>query len=148
LSPKEPDFSPASPKRAKPSRAIRRLVIWYRRNAAVTSLVDTASAAGSVAGAATSMALNGVPEYLIKDMGGWSRSSSAFNVYIGRAPQKQRAAYTRFLSQQYSPNVSQGFSHWTLGVIPGQPRGSGPVEAAGLARGAFGAAVPAQPSVR
>lgn len=39
---------------------MRRLVIWYRRNAAVTSLVDTAttaaSTAGSVAGAAGSMA--------------------------------------------------------------------------------------------
>ena len=58
MPPKEPDFSPASPKRAKPSRAIRRLVIWYRRNAAVTSLVDTATSAantaGSVAGAAVS----------------------------------------------------------------------------------------------
>ena len=60
MPPKGPD------KRAKPSRAIRRLVIWYRRNAAVTSLVDTAtSTAGSVAGnmagaagAATSVAGN------------------------------------------------------------------------------------------
>jgi glycerol-3-phosphate acyltransferase PlsX len=53
-------------RRAKPNRTIRRLVIWYRRNAAVTSLVDTATAtlnatgaasvAGSVAGAATSVA--------------------------------------------------------------------------------------------
>jgi len=54
LQPKEPD------KRTKPNRAIRRLVIWYRRNAAVTSLVGTAtsaaSTAGSVAGAATSAA--------------------------------------------------------------------------------------------
>jgi glycerol-3-phosphate acyltransferase PlsX len=51
------------------SRAIRRLVIWYRRNAAVTTLVDTASAlvdtasatasvAGSVAGAAGNVAGN------------------------------------------------------------------------------------------
>ena len=42
------------------SRAIRRLVIWYRRNAAVTTLVDTAttsaSAAGSVAGSVVSNA--------------------------------------------------------------------------------------------
>ncbi len=41
-------------------RAIRRLVIWYRRNAAVTSLVDTAansaSAAGNVAGTVVSSA--------------------------------------------------------------------------------------------
>ena len=54
MHPKEPD------KRTKPNRAIRRLVIWYRRNAAVTSLVGTAtsaaSTAGSVAGAATSAA--------------------------------------------------------------------------------------------
>jgi len=57
----------AKPVRAKQSRAIRRLVIWYRRNAAVTTLVDTASAlvdtanvtasmAGSMAGAAGSAA--------------------------------------------------------------------------------------------
>tara|TARA_Y100001968_G_scaffold333789_1_gene399503 strand:- start:4832 stop:6154 length:1323 start_codon:yes stop_codon:yes gene_type:complete len=42
------------------SRAIRRLVIWYRRNAAVTTLVDTAttsaSAASSVAGSVVSNA--------------------------------------------------------------------------------------------
>ena len=54
MPPTEPDT------RTKPSRTIRRLVIWYRRNAAVTSLVGTAasaaSTAGSVAGAATSAA--------------------------------------------------------------------------------------------
>ena len=42
------------------SRAIRRLVIWYRRNSAVTTLVDTAtnsaSAAGNVVSSAGSMA--------------------------------------------------------------------------------------------
>ncbi len=54
--------------RTKPNRTIRRLVIWYRRNAAVTSLVGTATAtasgaasgaasvAGSMAGAATNVA--------------------------------------------------------------------------------------------
>ena len=54
--------------RPKPNRTIRRLVIWYRRNAAVTSLVGTATAtasgaasgavsvAGSMAGAATNVA--------------------------------------------------------------------------------------------
>ncbi|MCP9810075.1 phosphate acyltransferase PlsX [Cyanobium sp. HWJ4-Hawea] len=46
---KEPDYAGSSPKRAKPSRAIRRLVIWYRRNAAVTTLVDTATSAASSA---------------------------------------------------------------------------------------------------
>ncbi|MCP9899752.1 phosphate acyltransferase PlsX [Cyanobium sp. Cruz CV13-4-11] len=54
--------------RPKPNRTIRRLVIWYRRNAAVTSLVGSATAtasgaasgavsvAGSMAGAATNVA--------------------------------------------------------------------------------------------
>jgi len=54
LSPKEPEFTAAGPKKAKPSRAIRRLVIWYRRNAAVTSLVDTATSAASTAGTVAS----------------------------------------------------------------------------------------------
>ncbi len=56
LPPKHTDNSAPFGSRIKPnrSRAIRRLVIWYRRNAAVTTIVDTAansaSAAGSVAG--------------------------------------------------------------------------------------------------
>ncbi|MEB3319010.1 MAG: phosphate acyltransferase PlsX [Cyanobacteriota bacterium] len=61
MPPKDPDplHSPgrqALSRRQRQNRTIRRLVIWYKRNAAVTSLVDTASAAGSVAGVATSMA--------------------------------------------------------------------------------------------
>ena len=39
----------SSNRRGRP-KAIRRLVIWYRRNAAVTTLVGTANAAGSMAG--------------------------------------------------------------------------------------------------
>ncbi|MCT0248992.1 phosphate acyltransferase PlsX [Synechococcus sp. CS-205] len=58
MPPKEPEFEIRPGRRARPSRAIRRLVIWYRRNAAVTTIVGTASssassaasAAGSVAG--------------------------------------------------------------------------------------------------
>jgi len=60
LPPKDPEFSGLPGRRSKPNRTIRRLVIWYRRNAAVTSLVDTATSAagvaGNVAGAAGSMA--------------------------------------------------------------------------------------------
>lgn len=67
LPPKEPDSAGRRPGRPRQSRAIRRLVIWYRRNAAVTTLVDTASAlvdtasatasaAGAAAGAASSVA--------------------------------------------------------------------------------------------
>jgi glycerol-3-phosphate acyltransferase PlsX len=64
LPPKEPDLDPRAGRRAKPNRAIRRLVIWYRRNAAVTTIVGTAtssastaaSAAGSVAGTMASAA--------------------------------------------------------------------------------------------
>ena len=56
MPPKGPESSPADWSRGKNSRprAIRRLVIWYRRNAAVTTLVDSATssatAAGNVAG--------------------------------------------------------------------------------------------------
>ncbi len=53
LPPKEPD------KRTKPNRTIRRLVIWYKRNAAVTSLVDTATSAASTAGNVAGAAVSG-----------------------------------------------------------------------------------------
>jgi glycerol-3-phosphate acyltransferase PlsX len=53
LPPKEPD------KRTKPNRTIRRLVIWYRRNAAVTSLVGTATSATSTAGTIAGAAVSG-----------------------------------------------------------------------------------------
>ncbi|MEB3276071.1 MAG: phosphate acyltransferase PlsX, partial [Cyanobacteriota bacterium] len=60
MPPKDTDPSGLPGRRSKPNRTIRRLVIWYRRNAAVTTLVDTATSAagmaGSVAGAAGSMA--------------------------------------------------------------------------------------------
>ncbi len=63
MAPKGPDSSPAEGPRSKSSRprAIRRLVIWYRRNAAVTTLVDgatsSASAASNVAGTMASSVL-------------------------------------------------------------------------------------------
>ena len=55
MPPKDPDFAgtPESRSKANRSRAFRRLVIWYRRNAAVTSLVDSATTSAS---AATSVA--------------------------------------------------------------------------------------------
>ncbi len=62
LPPNDSDHASGYSLRSKSNRprAIRRLVIWYRRNAAVTSLVDTAtnsaSAAGSVAGTVVSSA--------------------------------------------------------------------------------------------
>ena len=68
MPPKEPDATGRSPRRPKPGRPIRRLVVWYRRNAPITTLVGSAtsaassavttagSMAGSVAGAATNAA--------------------------------------------------------------------------------------------
>jgi glycerol-3-phosphate acyltransferase PlsX len=51
LPPKEPDPARRPRRlaggRGKPSRPIRRLVVWYRRNAAVTSLVGTATSTAS-----------------------------------------------------------------------------------------------------
>ena len=60
MPPKDPDSArtPEFRSRSNRPRAIRRLVIWYRRNAVVTSLVDSAtssaSAAGTVAGTVVS----------------------------------------------------------------------------------------------
>ncbi|QVV69226.1 phosphate acyltransferase PlsX [Synechococcus sp. LA31] len=64
MPPKPSDAPGHGSNRRGQSRAIRRLVIWYRRNAAVTSLVGTATAtanaagsmAGSVAGSAAGAA--------------------------------------------------------------------------------------------
>ena len=50
LPPKDPETGGQLGRRSKPNRTIRRLVIWYRRNAAVTTLVDTATSAAGVAG--------------------------------------------------------------------------------------------------
>jgi len=55
LPPKEPEPArriptPGRNRNTKPSRAIRRLVVWYRRNPTVTGLVGTASATAGVAG--------------------------------------------------------------------------------------------------
>ena len=59
LPPKPSDVPGPGPsqRRTRP-RAIRRLVIWYRRNAAVTTLVDTATSAGSAAGSMAGSALS------------------------------------------------------------------------------------------
>ncbi|MCT0224698.1 phosphate acyltransferase PlsX [Synechococcus sp. CS-1328] len=63
MPPKEADNTVPGPQRprtsrAKPSRAIRRLVVWYRRNATVTRVVGTATAAGNVAGSVVGVAGN------------------------------------------------------------------------------------------
>ncbi|MFZ9947957.1 MAG: phosphate acyltransferase PlsX, partial [Vulcanococcus sp.] len=49
MPPKPSDIPGSGSRRGRP-RAIRRLVIWYRRNAAVTSLVGTATATANAAG--------------------------------------------------------------------------------------------------
>ena len=70
-------------------------------------------------GMATTLAMNGVPEYVIKDMGGWSRNSSAFNLYVRRCPPEQRASFARFLAKPFDGHVvpdvqSTGWQPWRL----------------------------------
>ena len=59
MAPKDPDSSLARGPRSKSTRprAIRRLVIWYRRNAAVTTIVDSAANSASAAGTVASSVL-------------------------------------------------------------------------------------------
>ena len=59
LPPKDPEPSGSQARRTKPNRTIRRLVIWYRRNAAVTSLVDTATSAAGAAGTVAGSVVSG-----------------------------------------------------------------------------------------
>lgn len=70
-------------------------------------------------GMATTLAMNGVPEYIIKDMGGWSRNSSAFNLYVRRCPPEQRAVFARFLAQPFDGKTvpqaqNTGLHPWRL----------------------------------
>ena len=55
-------------------------------------------------GAATTMSFNGVPEHVIKDMGGWSRDSKAFYLNVGKAPQEVRIHMSAFLARAYVPD--------------------------------------------
>jgi hypothetical protein len=57
-------------------------------------------------GAATTMAFNGVPDHIIKDMGGWSRESKAFYLYVGKAPQEVRIHMSAFLARAYVPDLA------------------------------------------
>ncbi|NDG74909.1 MAG: phosphate acyltransferase PlsX [Synechococcaceae bacterium WB8_1B_136] len=68
MPPKPTDASAAgsNARRSRP-RAIRRLVIWYRRNAAVTSLVGTAVGTAGAAGSAAGAAANTVLQPLVLD---------------------------------------------------------------------------------
>ena len=54
-------------------------------------------------GAATTMALNGVPEYWIDDLGGWTRGKGGYKAYVhlNLAPQDERAKMSRFLTKTY-----------------------------------------------
>ena len=69
MPPKGPDSSPADGPRSKNSRprAIRRLVIWYRRNAAVTTLVDSATNSATVAGSMAGSVASSVLQPLVFD---------------------------------------------------------------------------------
>ena len=54
-------------------------------------------------GAATTMAINGVPTHWIEDLGGWARGSKALNTYIhlNLAPTQQRANMSVYLARSF-----------------------------------------------
>lgn len=65
-------------------------------------------------GAATTMAMNGVPEYIIKDMGGWARNSAAFNTYVRRTPREVRQSMSVFLTRPYVPTDGSQIGSWNV----------------------------------
>ena len=78
MPPKDPDSSrtPESRSKSNRPRAIRRLVIWYRRNAAVTSLVDTATSSASAAGTVAGSVANSMLQPLVFDPLRWLQGNS------------------------------------------------------------------------
>ena len=78
MPPKDPDSSrtPESRSKSNRPRAIRRLVIWYRRNAAVTSLVDTATSSASAAGNVAGTVANSMLQPLVFDPLRWLQGNS------------------------------------------------------------------------
>ena len=79
MPPKDPDSSrtPESRSKSNRPRAIRRLVIWYRRNAAVTSLVDTATSSASAAGTVAGTVANSMLQPLVFDPLRWLQGNTA-----------------------------------------------------------------------
>ena len=69
MPPKDPDSSsPIGPwSKTNRPRAIRRLVIWYRRNAAVTTLVDSATSSATAAGSMAGNVASSVLQPLVFD---------------------------------------------------------------------------------
>ncbi len=61
-------------------------------------------------GAATTMAINGVPTYWIEDLGGWARGSKALNTYIhlNLAPAQQRANMSAYLARSFTAPTGIG----------------------------------------
>ena len=61
-------------------------------------------------GAATTMALNGVPDYWIEDLGNWARGSTAMRRYIhlSAAPEEERARITCYLGRQFGSDPHTG----------------------------------------
>ena len=78
MPPKDPDSSrtPESRSKSNRPRAIRRLVIWYRRNAAVTSLVDTATSSASAAGTVAGSVANSMLQPLVFDPLRWLQGNT------------------------------------------------------------------------
>ncbi len=60
-------------------------------------------------GAATTMALNGVPDYWIEDLGNWARGSTAMRRYIhlNAAPEEDRARITSFLGRPFGGHLDE-----------------------------------------
>ena len=63
-------------------------------------------------GAATTMALNGVPDYWIRELGGWGKSSQAYLTYLQLTPFEKRAEMTTYLTRSYAPKPDELANYW------------------------------------
>ncbi len=63
-------------------------------------------------GAATSMSLNGVPDYWIRELGGWGKNSQAYLTYLQLTPFEKRAEMTTYLTRSYAPKPDEMVNYW------------------------------------
>ena len=63
-------------------------------------------------GAATSHALNGTPDFWIRELGGWGKKSDAYLTYLRLTPWEERAAMTVYLTQPYLPKAHEVCNYW------------------------------------
>ena len=55
---------------------------------------------------------SGVPEFWIRELGGWGKNSQAYLTYLRLTPFEKRAEMTTFLTRSYVPKSDELTNYW------------------------------------